>query len=151
MNIGATEDLLKNAENELKVTFPVGLKNVLLISNGLELLGGWKLLPVFDPSESRKTCSHLGYENIKGRFSYMPDNLFIVATGETGNLLVLINEGGLLGDQIYLWDHETNKIKKWGKDFSYLVQKANIRIEKINKQINRSLKNRLDSDNHLSH
>jgi len=142
MNLGATDEMILKAEAEMNLRFPEGLKQVLKISNGLELPGGWKLHPVFDPNEPRKTCSHIGYENTKGRWSYMDSKLIGIASGDTGNQLVLESDGSQLADTILFWDHETNKTKKWGKGFEYLIEKAKTRIDKINKQISRSIKTR---------
>ena len=141
-SLGASDELILNAETEMSLRFPAGLKNVLRVSNGLDLPGGWRFLPVFDPAEPRKTCSHIGYENSKGRWSYMSDSLVTIATGDTGNQLVLLREADGLSDQILLWDHETNKTRKWGKDFTYLLQKAQARCDKINKQFARSMRQR---------
>ena len=141
-SLGASDDIIVKAETEMSLRFPEGLKSVLRVSNGLDLPGGWRLLPVFDPGEPRKTCSHIGYENSKGRWSYMSDSLVTIATGDTGNQLVLLREGNDLGDQILFWDHETNKTRKWGKDFNYLLEKTRGRCSKIDKQIARSMKER---------
>jgi hypothetical protein len=138
--LGASEEVIAAAESQMGVQFPQGLKAVWRVSNGLELPGGWRMYPVFDPSEPRKTCSHIGYENTRGRWSYMDQSLVSLAHGVTGNQLVLVREGNVLSDTILLWDHETNRTRKWGRGFEYLLQKAQARITKIERQINRSLK-----------
>ena len=140
MNLGATDDLITRAETEMGVRFPEGLKQVWRISNGLELPGGWRLYPVFDPKEPRKTCSHVGRENTNGRWSYMAKNLIGIASGDTGNQLVLESDGTQLGETILLWNHETNRTRKWGKGFDYLMGKAEARVAKIQKQVAKSLK-----------
>lgn len=70
----------------------------------------------------------------------MDNALISIAAGDTGNQLVLKKEGNRLDSTIYYWNHETNKIKKWGKDFFYLINKANSRIDKMQKQIKKSKK-----------
>jgi hypothetical protein len=138
--IGTTDEVISQAEREMQVRFPEGLKAVWRKSNGLELPGGWRLFPVFDPNEPRKTCSHIGYENTKGRRSYMEASLISIAGGDAGNQLVLRRQGDAVGDTIYIWDHETNKARAWGKGFDYLLGKAESRIAKIEKMIARSIK-----------
>jgi len=140
MNLGATDDLIAKAEEALGVRFPEGLRRVWRISNGLELPGGWRFFPVFDPKEPRKTCSHIGYENSKSRWSCMAENLISIAGGDTGNRLVLESDGVRLGDTILLWNHETNRTRKWGKGFDYIMGKAESRVARIEKQMARSLK-----------
>lgn len=76
----------------------------------------------------------------KGRNGYMDKALISIAAGDTGNQLVLKKEDNKPDPIIYHWNHETNKIKKWGKDFSYLINKANSRVDKIQKQIKKSKK-----------
>lgn len=138
IHIGASEEIIAATEREMGVLFPEGLKSIWSKSNGLDLPGGWRLFPVFDQKEPRKTCNHIGYENTKGRWSYMDQSLISIAGGDTGNQLVLKRNGGELGETIFFWNHETNKIKAWGKDFEYLKAKAEARLSSINKAIARS-------------
>ena len=139
-SLGATEAIIEAAEKKLGCLFPEGLKTVWLISNGLELPSEWKLYPVFDPQEPRKTCENIADENTKYRWSYMDVSLISIGGNGTGNHLVLKQQGGFVGDEIYLWNHETNKIRRWRKDFEYLLAKAKARILKIEKAIQRSMK-----------
>ena len=138
--LSASDQVIADAEKQMSLCFPEGLKAVWRISNGLELPGGWMLYPVFDPAEPRRTCSHIAYENTTGRWEYMDDSLVSIAGGDTGNQLVLERQDGGLSDVILHWNHETNKTKKWSKGFDYLVQKAEARIDNIQKQIERSTK-----------
>ena len=138
LNIGASEEIIVATERGMGVVFPEGLKSVWRKSNGLDLPGGWRLFPVFDQNEPRKTCNHIGYENTKGRWPYMNQSMISIAGGDTGNQLVLKNRGDELEETIYLWNHETNKIRAWGKDFDYLLAKAEARQSNIKKQIARS-------------
>jgi hypothetical protein len=142
INVGASDEIIEATENEMGVNFPEGLKEVWRRSNGLDLPGGWRLFPVFDNKEPRKTCNHIGYENTKGRWSYMNQSLISIAGGDTGNQLVLKKNADELEETIYLWNHETNKIKVWGKDFEYLKAKAEARLTSINKAIARSTNKR---------
>src|SRR5512139_2023497 len=110
-NIGASDEIIAATEREMGIHFPEGLKIVWRKSNGLELPGGWRLFPVYDPKEPRKTCNHIFYENTKGRWPYMDETLIPIAGGDTGNQLVMKRNGVELEETIFLWNHETNKIR----------------------------------------
>lgn len=142
MNLEASVELISTAEQEMGLSFPGGLKQVWAISNGLELPGGWQLFPVFDPANARKTSNHIFYENTRARWDYMAEDLITIANGDTGNCLVLKCEDNRLGDEIYHWNHETNRTKKWGKSWDYILSKAESRIARIKAQIARSNKQR---------
>lgn len=53
-----------DAEEAQAARFPEKLKQCWLLSNGLELPSGWKLLPVFDRSHPRKTADHIVREGL---------------------------------------------------------------------------------------
>jgi hypothetical protein len=137
----ASDKTIAAAEGQLGVRFPEELKAVWRVSNGLDdFPGGWRLFPVFDRAEPRKTCSHIVYENTKARWEYMSPFLVSIAVGDTGNQLVLERQGDQLANKILLWDHETNRTRKWSKDFAYLLERATARCAKIEKMISRSMK-----------
>lgn len=135
VHLGVDDEMIQEAENAMGLHFPEGLRAVWRVSNGLELPGGWRLFPVFDPKEPRKTCNHIGYENTKGRWPSMDESLVSIAAGDTGNQLVIKRDGEVCEETILHWNHETNKIKKWGKGFDYVQTKAQARVLKIEKQI----------------
>ena len=139
VRLGAGDEIIQAAEKDMGLCFPEGLKMVWRLSNGLELPGGWRLFPVFDPKEPQKTCNHVGYENTKGRWPYMDESLLSIAADDSGNQLVLKRDGTVCLDTIFHWNHETNRIRKWGKGFDYLLAKAQGRVTKIEKQIVKSL------------
>jgi len=100
---------------------------------------------VFDNSNPRKTSNHIVYENTKARWDYMDENLISIASGDTGNQLVLQKtNSGLLNSDVYIWNHETNKIKKWSKSLDFIKEKAHKRIENIKSQIQRAAKKELN-------
>jgi len=96
---------------------------------------------VFDISNPRKTSNHIVYENTKARWEHMHEDLISIAAGDTGNQLVLQKtRSGLLSPDVYLWNHETNKIKKWSRSLDFIKEKAQKRIENIELQIQRAAK-----------
>lgn len=146
LNLGVSEEMIQEAAAELGVEFPEQLKEIWKIANGLELPGGWVFHPVFDHSNPRKTSNHIVYENTKGRWEYMHEDLISIAAGDTGNQLVLQKtSSGLLNSDVYIWNHETNKIKKWSKSLEFIIQKAHNRIENIKLQIQKAAKRKTKS------
>lgn len=141
-NLGISTEHIASAATRLGVQFPDELTTIWTVSNGLELAGGWRFLPVFDPAEPRKTCSDIVYENTKGRWSYMPDNLVVIATGDTGNCLVLAKNDDSLNPQVLLWDHETNRTRRWSRTLIQVLEVARKRFARINRQIERSTRRR---------
>ena len=137
LNLGTSSPSIEEAEKQLSVTFPEGMRAALAISNGLEIPPDWSFYPVFDHANPRKTASHIVYENTKGRWSYMAADFICIAGNGTGNQLVLKKEGEGLSPEMLVWDHETNKTRKWSKTFDYVLSMAKKRVERIEKQINK--------------
>lgn len=135
LHLGANDTVISDAERKLGVAFPAALRDFYRLSNGIEIAPDWQVYAVFDPSNPRKSANHIVHENSAGRWSYMPHDLVCLAGNGTGNQLVLQKSGETLGDQIYVWDHETNKIRKWSKDLGFFVTAAQKRIAQIEKQI----------------
>ncbi|MCC6697116.1 MAG: SMI1/KNR4 family protein [Candidatus Hydrogenedentes bacterium] len=137
-HLGTSTEAINAAAVVLGVIFPEALEEVWRISNGLELPGGWTLFPVFDASSARKTSNNIVYENTKGRWPYMPEDLVAIAGGMTGNCLVLQRFAGVLDPQIFLWDHETNTVRCWSRSLEYIKERALARVAKVEKEIARS-------------
>lgn len=70
----------------------------------------------------------------------MPEDLLCIAGNGTGNQLVLRKLPEGITEQIYVWNHETNKIRPWSRDLSYLVEAAKKRVANIQQQIKRNTK-----------
>ena len=131
LKLGADEACIREAERQLGLRFSEELAAVYRVSNGLELPGGWELYPVFDPASPRKTANHLVYENTRGRWETMAAELVAVAGNGTGNQLVLVRTEDRLGSEIFVWDHERRRVKRWTKDLAAVLRLAEQRVEKI--------------------
>jgi SMI1 / KNR4 family (SUKH-1) len=142
MNLGAPTEAIDAAERELHVSFPEVLRAVWQISNGLEYPSGWKLLPVFDSANPGKSADHIVWANTRGRWDGMDQSLVVIAVDDSGNSLVLRSHGGVLGEVIYRWDHETEVLRPWSKPLDYYVEQAKSRVAKIEQAIARSQKRR---------
>ncbi|EJE54515.1 putative glucan synthasis protein [Acidovorax sp. CF316] len=114
-SLGVSEEMIATAESELGLRFPEELRNAWKQYNCNELRGGWRVFPVFDPANPRKTCGSVTYENLKGAWGQevMAQDLVSIADNGTGNQLVLKVTSGLAEAQVYHWSHETRKLTPW--------------------------------------
>jgi len=113
--LGATEEMIRSAESELGICFPLELRDAWKLYNCNELRGGWRVFPIFDPTNPRKTCGSITYENIKGSWGQevMSEGLVSIADNGSGNQLVLRVISGQAEATVYHWHHETSKLKLW--------------------------------------
>jgi wobble nucleotide-excising tRNase len=137
MKLGTESNNIDAAESQLKVAFPDTLKDIWLVSNGLELPDDWRLYPVFDSSNPRKTANHIVYENTKARWDYMSNDLVSIAEDGSGNHLVLKKHGGVLLPEIHIWDHETNEVERWSQSLDDILILSKKRVEDIEMQVER--------------
>ena len=137
MKLGTESKNIVLAERQLEITFPDTLKDIWLVSNGLELPDDWRLYPVFDSANPRKTANHIVYENTKARWDYMSPELISIAEDGSGNHLVLKKEDTILQPEIYVWDHETNEIERWPESLDDILMLAKRRVENIGTQVAR--------------
>jgi hypothetical protein len=136
MQLGTTPEAIAETEREMGMVFPDILKQLWLVSNGLELPGGWQVFPIFDAANPRKTSNHIKYENAPGRrWDSMDASLVVIARGDTGNCLVLRNKDGIMDETVYHWDHERSTARKWSKSLAYILDTARSRVAKIEKQV----------------
>jgi hypothetical protein len=113
--LGATEEMIASAEAELGFRFPDQLREAWKRYNCNETSSGWRIFPIFDPANPRKTCGSVTYENIQGVWGrrVMAEGLVSIADNGTGNQLVLKVASGQAGDQVFSWHHQTHKLSRW--------------------------------------
>ena len=113
--LGVTEAMIAAAEAELGIRFPDELREAWKIYNCNELSGGWRVFPILDPANPRKTCGSITYENTRGVWGrqVMSEGLVSIADNGTGNQLVLKRASGQAGDQVFRWHHATGKLTPW--------------------------------------
>ena len=113
--LGVTEDLIAAAEAELGFRFPDALRETWKVCNCNEMSGGWRIFPVFDPANPRKTCGSVTYENTRGVWGrrVMEEGLVSIGDNGTGNQLVLRVTDGHAGEQVFRWHHATHKLTPW--------------------------------------
>jgi len=114
-SLGVTEEMIACAEAELGFRFPEELRDAWKIYNCNEMSGGWRIFPIFDPANPRKTCGSVTYENIKGVWGQevMSESLVSIADNGTGNQLVLKVAAGQAGAEVFHWHHHTRKLTLW--------------------------------------
>jgi hypothetical protein len=100
---------------ELGIRFPDALRDAWKICNCNEAAGGWRIFPVFDPTNPRKTCNSVTHENLKGAWgqAVRAEGLVCIADNGTGNQLVLKIVSGQAGPDVFHWHHETGKLQRW--------------------------------------
>ena len=131
----ASEELVSAAESELGIRLPDALKEAWLHYNCIELRGGWRVFPVFDPSNARKTCNSIVYENLKSPWGrrVMELGLLTIAENGTGNQLVLRVEGGVALPEVFHWHHATERHTKWAPGLQSIVESAKRSAENVAK------------------
>ena len=140
IELGVNAEEIAEAEKLLQTKFPDQLKKIWQVSNGLELPGEWRLFPIFDKKNPKKSWGHIVEENTNGRWEYCPKDLIAIASDGSGDNLVLRTENGNVLETIYRWDHETNKISPSKQKLSDILALAKKRVEKIKKQIEKNVK-----------
>ena len=112
---GATEERIIIAEQALGVRFPDTLRSMWLTYNRVELpRGHWRVFPVFDPVNARKTSNDIVYENTKGQ-ELVPGDVLSIAESMSGsgNRLVLRRLGEATDSLVLLFARRTGKLTKW--------------------------------------
>ncbi|HEX8017686.1 MAG TPA: SMI1/KNR4 family protein [Flavobacterium sp.] len=119
-------------ERELEVEFPYEFKQKMINLNGGALItedDDWQLYPFFDKSDKKRisrTCNHIVLETKQAKkWSGFPLNAIAIATNGCGDKLILLpldtNEKKL-GENIFLWFHETGKTQEVAETISELIE-----------------------------
>lgn len=118
--------MIASAEAELGIRFPKELREAWKLYNCSELNGGWRIFPVFDHANPRKTCGSVTYENSKGVWgrAVMAEGLVSIADNGTGDQLVLEVVCGQAKDQVFLRHHETSKLSTWKPGMASILAAA---------------------------
>ena len=132
-SLGVTEEMIAGAEAELSVRFPSQLREAWALYNCNETSGGWRIFPVFDPANPRKTCGSITYENLKGVWGreVMSQGLVSVADNGTGDQLVLKVVSGEAGQTVFRWHHATNRLTTWKPGLDSIKRSAAVSRENV--------------------
>lgn len=119
---GVEESVIREAEQELNVSFPTQYVELFSLANGPEI-GEWILFPIKDTTNLKKTWDHVVRQNKEVLIETLPENLIAIAEDGTGDYLCLEIEDGKAKDPILLWLHEEVEVEELAstlKDFILL-------------------------------
>ena len=127
--IGTSLARVKDAEEALGVTLPGPLRQALCIANRLEFecIGEWwRLLPVWDRDNPRRTASHIVHENHpEQRWPGLDEDLLIIATHfNTADLLVLRVVDGAASTELSFFDTASGSLESTDTDVYGLLDQA---------------------------
>lgn len=113
---------IQEAENESGFLFPNDFKNKMIKENGGEIQtdeDDWQLFPFLDKSDKKRisrTCNHILLETRNAKdWNGFPENAIAIATNGCGDYLILLSDSNndrQLKEDIYIWLHETDNLKK---------------------------------------
>ncbi|MGH8050354.1 MAG: SMI1/KNR4 family protein [Arenimonas sp.] len=132
-NPGASDQLIHAAEVALGIEFSAESHEIWKTYNCNDLPGGWRVFPIFDPANPRKTAGNIVYENLKGVWGMhvMESGLISIADNGTGNQLVLKVVSAKAGTEVFRWDHETEKLTSWKPGMKSILRIAKKSREKL--------------------
>ncbi|MDO4259580.1 MAG: SMI1/KNR4 family protein [Actinomycetaceae bacterium] len=127
-----TDDrFIDRAQEQLGVAFPPKYRAFLLGQNGGEIEPEtlpdvvFEIYPVFDDSDRRR-AARTGVDIVRTQgecrsWDGFPSEAVAIGDDGSGNFLLLLpDEGGVLGETIYLWDHETGECEELAPDLPSL-------------------------------
>ncbi|UJF25225.1 SMI1/KNR4 family protein [Suttonella sp. R2A3] len=114
--------VIAETEQTLGLTFPPRFKARMCLSNGGELCtkkAVWQLFPFWDKSSKKhisRTANHIIIETEQAKkWIGFPHEAIAIAANGFGDLLILLpsaKSSKQLGEKLYVWSHETGKIRK---------------------------------------
>jgi hypothetical protein len=117
----AAEEIAKT-EKKLGVCFPLGFKARMARDNGGEIKAAddyWQLIPFLDASDRKRiarTCNDICRETASTRsWRGFPADAYVIAQNGSGDHLILkpsATDSQVLGEEIFLWDHETGQVTR---------------------------------------
>ena len=133
--LGASDECIAAAEAALGIVFPDQLKQMWRTFNVIELpRGNWRVFPVFDSANPRKTSIDITYQNTKGR-RLTPDAVLAVAESQSGsgNRLVLRVSAGVAAEPVLLFEYKSGKLSKWKGGLADFLAEAQRSAQAVNR------------------
>ena len=122
---------IEEAERELGVLFPDNFKAKMVAENGGDVETDdedWQLFPFFDKADHKRiarTSNHIILETKEAReWNNFPIKGVAIASNGYGDKLVFLNiseDSKELGEDIFIWYHETGEIVKVANSISELL------------------------------
>jgi hypothetical protein len=143
-NLGVSNELISAAEVELGIKLPPALHEIWKTYNCNELPSGWRVFPIFDSSNPRKTAGSITCESLKGVWGILvrESGLLSIANNGTGNQLVLKIVSAEAGSEIFHWSHETHKLTRWKPSFESILcsaKKSRKNIAELQKRFSKTI------------
>jgi hypothetical protein len=123
---------ISEAEAEMGIEFPDKFKAKMILENGGEVLTDedeWQLFPFFDKLDSKRisrTCNHIGLETEQAKeWGNFPVDAVAIGSNGFGDYLILLPSSinfKKLGEDIYLWFHETGELTKYADSINDLMK-----------------------------
>ena len=131
MAFSVDKKFMLDAEIELGFAFPDEFKQKMMLENGGEIIIEneiWKVYPIFDKSDNKRinrTCNHIVLETKHAKeWNSFPDNVVAIGANDYGDQLILCpvpKSSSKLGEEIFIWSHETGKIEKIANSINDLI------------------------------
>lgn len=123
------EKYIVETEEKLKGRLPHYFREKMKGENGgeIELKGdSWEIFPIYDSSDRtriKRTCNNIISETGYAREWYgFPEEAIAIGENGSGDRLVLFRESrSKYGEEIFIWNHETQKLTSVAKNFKKLV------------------------------
>ena len=125
------EKFILQTETELEVSFPKGFRQKMMQENGGEIntpYDYFELFPFYDTSD-RKRIKRTAVSNIEKETTSakswpgFPTNAITIGSNGSGDLLIFLEkENKQLGNEVYVWDHETRQLILVAHDFGELIE-----------------------------
>jgi hypothetical protein len=125
------EKYVLNAEEKLKVKFPLSFREKKMKENGgiVETPpDAWDLYPFFDTSDKKRikrTSNDIVREtNVAGEWDTFPKDAIAIGANGSGDQLIFKRSSvnpQECENTVYWWDHETGNINKVANDFKEIV------------------------------
>jgi len=122
----ATDEMIQQAEHNLGIVLPDRLKQAWKTYNCIDLPGYWRVFPVFDAANARKTAGHIVYENQRGAWGMHVGKLGLITIADngTGNQLVLRVTDGRAGETLFHWQHDSEKLTPHKPGLDAILRRA---------------------------
>lgn len=101
----ADDDMILNAESQMVVKFPESYKIFVRKFGG----GYFAFTNIF--SVNKDSDWYIVNKNNKAR-NYLPEEFLAISDDEAGGMYGYIVRGGVCGEEVYYWDHESGSISK---------------------------------------
>lgn len=117
---GVTDIDIKSAEEQLGVVFPEQYKDLLKLSNNVQI-DEWTLFPIKDSKNLKRTWDDIVRQNQNMRDEGMPEKLLPIGEDGTGDKLCYKIVDTVIDNKIYIWYHETSELEELASNLKEFI------------------------------